>query len=525
MPKRHRPLNTIFSALLLALIGAAWVVFAPARFGGQAAYVIISGISMEPTFHRGDLVILREANDYAIGDVVTYRHPTIGPVIHRIIGRDGERLIFKGDNNSWIDEYRPRQDELIGRLWIYLPSVGKAVEQLRVPHTMAALVAVMGAIVMSTGTHRLKQPRRREQRGSLLTLRLVVGPRPVQQHTHQVYAAWRDELGFVLATLAFAALLLGLFAFTRAPTRQVAESINYTHTGTWRYAAPAPAGLYDQGDAQTGDPVFRSVSSGIDLAFDYQLSGDQPGALQGSYRLLAELSDVSGWKRTIELRPETPFAGQAVAIDGRLELARVQALIDGFERQVGSPRQQYLLAVVPEIHVHGQLGGQPLDDSFAPKLVFQLDGQVLRLLQDGASGPGALRPSSAGMLKRDRSEPNVLALLGLRLEVLAARRIAGIVLALALAGWLLLVRGKAGGTLDEAARIRRRYGALLVGVRALNPGEGGSIIEVATIDDLARIAERAGQMILHLSNHSYLVCDGEVTYRYQPAAPGAGLEE
>ena len=34
-----------------------------------------------------------------------------------------------------------------------------------------------------------------------------------------------------------------------------------------------------------------------------------------------------------------------------------------------------------------------------------------------------------------------------------------------------------------------------------------------------RIAERAGQMILHLSNHSYLVCDGEVTYRYQPAAP------
>src|SRR5690242_13524376 len=87
MIARQRWLDTLFAALLLALLGAAWVAFAPTRFGGQAAYVIVSGISMEPSFHRGDLAILRQTNDYAIGDVVTYRHPTIGPVIHRIIGR------------------------------------------------------------------------------------------------------------------------------------------------------------------------------------------------------------------------------------------------------------------------------------------------------------------------------------------------------------------------------------------------------------------------------------------------------
>src|SRR3954453_16110075 len=171
--------HTFFAALLLALLGAAWVAFAPTRFGGQAAYVMVSGISMEPNFHRGDLAILRVADDYAIGDVVTYRHPTIGPVIHRIIKRDGDRFVFKGDNNSWIDEYHPTQDELIGKLWIHLPAAGKLVEQLRIPRNMAALVAVMGVMVMTTGTGSVgRRPRRQSfRRTALLNVRFVVGGR------------------------------------------------------------------------------------------------------------------------------------------------------------------------------------------------------------------------------------------------------------------------------------------------------------------------------------------------------------
>src|SRR5436190_22579312 len=176
---RPRRLKDLLAALLLALLGVAWVAFAPTRFGGQAAYVIVSGISMEPNFHRGDLAILRLENDYAIGDVVTYRHPTIGPVIHRIIGRDGDRFVFKGDNNSWIDEYHPTQDELIGKLWIHLSAAGALVEQLRIPRNMAALVAVMGVMVMTTGTRSVgRRPHRQSfRRSALLNVRFVVGGR------------------------------------------------------------------------------------------------------------------------------------------------------------------------------------------------------------------------------------------------------------------------------------------------------------------------------------------------------------
>ena len=62
-----------------------WILFAPLQFGGSAAYVILSGNSMSPEFELGDLVVTFSKNNYRQGDVVTYQHPEIGYVFHRII--------------------------------------------------------------------------------------------------------------------------------------------------------------------------------------------------------------------------------------------------------------------------------------------------------------------------------------------------------------------------------------------------------------------------------------------------------
>lgn len=103
MNPRWRWLRTLSAALVLLLVAVAWIAVAPIQFGGQAAFVIVNGNSMEPVYHRGDLVIARQVFDYQIGEIVAYRHPQIGPVIHRIIGREDDRFVFKGDHNTWID--------------------------------------------------------------------------------------------------------------------------------------------------------------------------------------------------------------------------------------------------------------------------------------------------------------------------------------------------------------------------------------------------------------------------------------
>ncbi|MCS7293873.1 MAG: signal peptidase I [Chloroflexota bacterium] len=134
-------------AVAAAIVGgvAAWALFAPAQFGGAVGYVVIRGNSMEPTFAAGDLVLTRVAADYRVGDVAAYRHPEVGLVVHRIVGREGDRFLFRGDNNDFTDSYHPRQVELAGRLWFHVPNAGAWLLALRQPLPFAALTALAAA--------------------------------------------------------------------------------------------------------------------------------------------------------------------------------------------------------------------------------------------------------------------------------------------------------------------------------------------------------------------------------------------
>src|ERR1044071_4262331 len=133
----RKPLSlsaVMINLVLFAALVAVWIAFAPTFIGGRASYVVVNGNSMEPGFHRGDLVIVRAASIYNVGDVVTYRNAELNAfVIHRIIAIQQDHYIFKGDNNSWIDTYHPIREELIGKLWIHIPKLGKGMEWLRLP--------------------------------------------------------------------------------------------------------------------------------------------------------------------------------------------------------------------------------------------------------------------------------------------------------------------------------------------------------------------------------------------------------
>ena len=92
----------------VVLLLAAWLVAGPAQLGGRTTYVSTHGISMEPRFHTGDLALVRPAAGYRVGDVVAYRSTVLHSVVlHRIIARDGDRYVFKGDNNDFIDPVHP----------------------------------------------------------------------------------------------------------------------------------------------------------------------------------------------------------------------------------------------------------------------------------------------------------------------------------------------------------------------------------------------------------------------------------
>jgi len=87
--------------------------------------IVISG-SMEPTFYRGDVVLLKGASpsEIKVGDVVVYKRPyTKYPIIHRVRGiieYSGKRcFVIQGDNN-WIHDFYPLDIEEFPFLKDYL---------------------------------------------------------------------------------------------------------------------------------------------------------------------------------------------------------------------------------------------------------------------------------------------------------------------------------------------------------------------------------------------------------------------
>ncbi|RLF78375.1 signal peptidase I [Thermococci archaeon] len=80
--------------------------------------IVVSG-SMEPVFHRGDVVLLKGVtpNEIRIGDVVVYKRPfTKYPIIHRVRGIEeynGEKcFVIWGDNNFIHDFYPTPEGEI-----------------------------------------------------------------------------------------------------------------------------------------------------------------------------------------------------------------------------------------------------------------------------------------------------------------------------------------------------------------------------------------------------------------------------
>ena len=158
---------------------------------------------MEPGLHRGDLVVLRRTSDYQVGDIATYRHPTLGPVIHRIVAEADGQFVFKGDNNAWLDSYQPTQAEMIGRFWLYAPSAGRIVEQARQPWAAALLVALGGLAIAITGSAELSRSRVRQRRRLSTSGKWAAVTRSLRGS--------QADLLFFLATLGVASLLLGFF--------------------------------------------------------------------------------------------------------------------------------------------------------------------------------------------------------------------------------------------------------------------------------------------------------------------------
>jgi signal peptidase I len=517
---RH-PRTRLITGATLLLFAVAWLFAGPAQLGGATTYVTTHGISMQPRLHTGDLALVRPAAQYRVGDVVAYRSSVLRRVVlHRIIGRDGDRYVFKGDNNNFVDPIHPHRDELIGRMWLRVPRGGAILSWLRIPAIAALLCGGIALVALWPARRR----RRRRGRGK-------AGTRPrgapsMSGRSLRMVSPNAQLLLFGCAVVAVACLVLGLLAWTRSTTDPVAAKVNYTHKVRFSYRADAPVGaVYPTGIVKTGDPIFLRLVRQVRVKVAYHLASGAPRQVGGTQQILLALRSPTGWSRTIRLQPSTPFRGAGTSAWVVLDLAQLRALIGRVEALTGTPAgSAFTVDILPRLHIKGTLADEVLDDRYAPTLSFQLDPLQLRAGGGGtadAGAGGAFTQSQSGSVAATVATPNHLRLGGRGLQVGTARWVALVGYLLAIVVALLTTIRERRRPQDLSMQIHARYGHLIVPIAAIMHDPAQPVVDVMSIDALAQVAERCERVILHhhrIGAESYLVDDEGTLYRYQPRA-------
>ena len=155
-----RWLAFLYWPAMLGLFFVWFVLLRPGFLDGPMSYVIVSGASMQPTLHNGDLAVVRRQGSYQKGDIVAFRVGD-GMVIHRIVGGSlGEGFMMQGDNSDGMDPWRPEPGEILGKVWFSVPGGGRFLAMLRSPLTLATLAGGLGVFLVLGGDTGERRPRK-----------------------------------------------------------------------------------------------------------------------------------------------------------------------------------------------------------------------------------------------------------------------------------------------------------------------------------------------------------------------------
>lgn len=526
----------VMGAASLVLVALAWFFLAPQQLGGDVAYMVITGNSMEPLLHADDLVVVRAADEYGVGDAVAYNSDNLGRlVLHRIVEREGDRYILRGDNNDFLDSDRPAEEDLVGKLWFAVPRAGVALKQLRQPVGWAILgMAAAGVLGLfgatrrrrrgSRGRHRAGDRRPSSTPAAVARTRRAPVRKPVRGGVRGSTRKVLQVAAASSAALFLVASATAAFAYAQPIKRATIRKVAYEQRGTFDYSASAPKGpVYPDRKVSTGEPVFLRLIDQVAISFAYEFASAAPHAVRPTGRMFVELSDpATGWSRRIPLAARETRTGERLVLAAELDVAALRSLAGRVQKLTGVEATSSALEIVPSIHAEGVLEGHPLNAEFSPVLGFTLDDLQLKLAATAPEGEsvGAVDPlifSEEQTMAVETDGPNRISLSAITIAVEQLRTVALVIggialLVLTATGLVLILSGN-----DEASRIEARYGSMIVPLSEM-PTPMTAPIDVASIDALSKVAEQLGHMILHFGSgarHTYLVPSEGTFYRYR----------
>lgn len=493
LPQRLAGATTVLAALASLLVG----VFLAS---GAGAFVSTHGVSMNPLYHQGDLVVVARADEYSPGDIAAYHlHGGSEVVLHRIIDADADGFTLKGDNNQSVDLDHPAAADVIGKAVFHVKHGGDFLKVLTSP----PLLGLVALALLSTAAPTLNRRRRRRAARSRPMSRHI--PRPRATTTlRAMLEGPRSTWTATTAAVGLVALGLGAWAWAgpahEAPAAADAPRMVFSYSAE---VGRTPA--YDTSSVTSPTPIFRRVTDTIDVHYSYR----GPAA---TITPVAELSTPGGWNTTIPMGDPATTTARTGQGSITLDVAALEARASRASKVTGLPATPLTIKVVPAVAGEGLNFEPALELAVTPLQVSAVDPAAFTVTAAEPGGNQPVRAMSVGTW---------------RLTAAAARPLSAALLVLCLAALSAIAvtarRAPQGGA---AERFRRRWPSLLVPVHPMPTAAGRPIIDVVDFPTLAKLAERYGLLVLHWSRsdvETFIVQDDNTAYRYRTG--DAALQE
>ncbi len=514
--RRLNPLTAgISGGITLMVVAALWLLFAPVNMGGKFAYFFVVGNSMEPHITANDLVLLRAADRYEVGDVIGFRDPDLGTVVHRIRAIEGDQYVTRGDNRDSDDPNRPFQKDVVGKEWHVLRGAASFVQTLQSPKSAVILTIASVALGLMSAKPQAASRRLRKSMAKRT-------PTWVGQVSYKSMNG--DQIVTVASTMLFTAVALGAVMLWNGSERTVTRDIVLEQTGTLQYTANAGTGLYDEDRVTTGQPIFTQIGTQMPISFTYEVTPTSKdaavGGVRGMVRVVVELSQDNAWKREFEIVPPTPFAGTTATAQGVIDIKQLQDTAARMEQAALLKYPVYTMSIYAEVKANGNITGRAQDFMFRADYPFQL--QELQLIPGQKFAAEVDAPLN---VKRDAVElwSTTIPVIGTRIGYQALQLITVVLGVFGALGMAFVYASTMLAARDgETALILSRYAPLLVSVQAADVDFGGRIVAVRRFEDLVRMARADGLFVVHAENgvaDHFLLVTPEVTYLYSVPRP------
>ncbi len=154
-------LNFIGTAIIVIVIVLCLALTVPKLFG-ISSYTVLTG-SMEPTIPVGSIVYAKAADpqSLAVGDVIVFHDGRSAlPVTHRIIENDtaAGQVITKGDANEQADMLPISYYDIIGRVCLHIPVIGRLLAPLGTLLGKIGIIAIVfGGVLLCEVSRRLRR--------------------------------------------------------------------------------------------------------------------------------------------------------------------------------------------------------------------------------------------------------------------------------------------------------------------------------------------------------------------------------